>query len=274
MPATVAQIVDLLDRRYPPTLAAEWDAVGLVAGDPRATVSRILFAVDPVMAVVDEALVLQADMLVTHHPLLLRGVHSVAAVDHRGSVLHTLVSHGIALACAHTNADHARPGVSDALADALGVVDTAPLVPDPGDPSVGTGRVGRLDETLTLGALIDRVARRLPTAAQGVRASGDPDRLIETVAVCGGSGDAFLADAAAVADAYITSDLRHHRAQDHLVDGGCALIDVAHWAGEWPWLPVAAEALADDCRAHGTTVEVHVSTVVTDPWTIHRGSQP
>lgn len=274
MPATVAQIVDLLDRRYPPALASEWDAVGLVAGDPRASVSRILFAVDPVMTVVDEALLLQADMIVTHHPLLLRGVHSVAALDHRGSVLHTLISHGIALACAHTNADHAAPGVSDALAGALGIVDTVPLVPDRGAPSVGTGRVGRLDETLTLGALVDRVAQRLPTTAQGVRASGDPDRLIETVAVCGGSGDSFLADAAAVADAYITSDLRHHRAQDHLVDGGCALIDVAHWASEWPWLPVAAEALADDCRALGTTVEVHVSTIVTDPWTIHRGSQP
>jgi len=274
VPATVAQIVDLLDRRYPPTLASEWDAVGLVAGDPRATVSRILFAVDPVMAVVDEALLLQADIIVTHHPLLLRGVHSIAALDHRGSVLHTLISHGIALACAHTNADHARPGVSDALADALGIVDTVPLVPEPGAPGVGTGRVGRLDETLTLSALVDRVAQRLPATAQGVRAAGDPDRLIETVAVCGGSGDAFLADAAAVADAYITSDLRHHRAQDHLVDGGCALIDVAHWASEWPWLPVAAAALSDDCRALGTTVEVHVSTIVTDPWTIHRGSQP
>jgi dinuclear metal center YbgI/SA1388 family protein len=273
MPATVAQVVDLLDRRYPPALAAEWDSVGLVAGDPRATVNRILFAVDPVMAVVDEALILQADMIVTHHPLLLRGVHSVAAVDHKGSVLHTLISHGIALACAHTNADHARPGVSDALADLLGIVDTVPLVPDAGDPAVGTGRIGRLDETLTLGALIDRVAQRLPSTAQGIRASGDPERLVETVAVCGGSGDAFLAEASDVADAYITADLRHHRAQDHLVDGGCALIDVAHWASEWPWLPVAAEALAADCRAGGTTVEVHVSAVVTDPWTMHRGSQ-
>ena len=274
MPATVARIVDLLERRYPIDLAAEWDAVGLVAGDPRATVSRILFAVDPVMAVVDEALLLQADMVVTHHPLLLRGVHSVAAVDHRGSVLHTLISHGIALYCAHTNADHARPGVSDALADILGIVDTVPLVPDPGDPAVGTGRVGRLDEALTLDALVDRVAHRLPATVQGVRASGDPDRLIETVAVCGGSGDSFLADAAAVADAYITADLRHHRAQEHLVDRGCALIDVAHWASEWPWLPVAAEAIAADCRADGTTVEVHVSAIVTDPWTLHRGSQP
>lgn len=274
MPVTVGQVVRMLERRYPPELAADWDAVGLTCGDPHATLTRVLFAVDPVQAVVDEALVLQADMIVTHHPLLLRGVHSVAAVNHKGSVLHTLISHGIALYSAHTNADHADPGVSDALADVLGIVDTRPLVPEGDDPRVGTGRVGRLDETLTFSALVDRVADRLPATAQGVRAAGGPDRLVETIAVCGGSGDAFLADAARVADAYITSDLRHHRAQDHLVDGGCALIDVAHWASEWPWLPVAADALRRDVEADGSTVEVHVSTIDTDPWTLHRGSQP
>jgi dinuclear metal center YbgI/SA1388 family protein len=272
MPATVGQIVDLLERRYPPELAAEWDAVGLVCGDPRATVTRVLFAVDPVLAVVDEALLLQADMVITHHPLLLRGVHSVAAVDHKGSVLHTLISRGIALMAVHTNADHARPGVSDALADVLGVVDTVPLVPESGNGTVGTGRVGRLDEVMTFSAFVDRVADRLRVTTQGVRAAGERERLIQAVAVCGGSGDAFLAEAAAVADVYVTSDLRHHRAQDHLVEGGCALVDVAHWASEWPWLPVAAESLRADAEALGTTVEVHVSRIVTDPWTLHRGS--
>lgn len=274
MATTVGEVVRLLEERYPPSLAADWDAIGLVCGDPNATVGRILFAVDPVRAVVDEALLLQADMIVTHHPLLLRGVHSVAAVDHKGSVLHTLISHGVALFAAHTNADHARPGVSDALADVLGVVDTTPLVPEEGNPALGTGRVGRLDEVLTLAALVDRVSRRLPATHHGVRAAGNPEALIETVAVCGGSGDAFLSEAASVADAYVTADLRHHRAQDHLVEGGCALIDVAHWASEWPWLPVAATALEGDLAALGTTVEVHVSAIATDPWTMHRGSQP
>ncbi|MCF8558316.1 MAG: Nif3-like dinuclear metal center hexameric protein [Candidatus Nanopelagicales bacterium] len=274
MPATVGQIAALLEKRYPPALAADWDAVGLVCGDPQATVTRVLFAVDPVRDVVDEALMLQADMIVTHHPLLLRGVHSVAAVNHKGSVLHTLISHGISLFAAHTNADHARPGVSDALAAALGIVDPEPLVPEPYDPSVGTGRVGRLDETLTFGAFVDRVAERLPATVQGIRASGDPNRLVESIAGSGGSGAAFLGEAGALADVYVTSDLRHHRAQDHLVDGGCALIDVAHWASEWPWLPVAAQTLRHDAEADGTTVEVHVSTIVTDPWTLHRGSQP
>jgi dinuclear metal center YbgI/SA1388 family protein len=269
---TVRDVVELLELRYPPALASDWDAVGLACGDPDASVSRILFAVDPIAEVVDEALLLQADLIVTHHPLLLRGVHSVAAVDHKGGVIHTLISHGMALFSAHTNADHAVPGVSDALAHCLGLGDLRPLVPVPGETGVGTGRVGTLPESVSLASFAEAVAAALPATHHGVRVAGDLDALVRTVAVCGGSGGEFLADAAAVADVYVTSDLRHHRAQDHLVDGGCALVDVAHWASEWPWLPVAADALRNDLAARGSTVEVHVSRIPTDPWTLHLGS--
>lgn len=271
-PVTVGDVVGMLEERYPPYLASDWDAVGLTVGDPAATVTRILFAIDPVQTVVDEALLLQADLIVTHHPLFLRGVHSVAAVGHKGSLVHTLIGHGISLFSAHTNADHAVGGVSDALAATLGVTSLRPLVSEGGDPSVGTGRVGVLAEPTTLGAFADLVAERLPATHHGVRVAGDPDSAVRTVAVCGGSGDSFLAAAQSEADVYVTSDLRHHRAQDHLLDGGCALIDVAHWASEWPWLPVAAQALAADLSARGSTVDIHVSTIPTDPWTLHRGS--
>lgn len=273
-PLTVRDVVELLERRYPPRLAADWDAVGLTCGDPDALVRRVLFAVDPVAVVADEARALQADLVVTHHPLFLRGVHSVAAVGHKGRVVHTLITSGIALFSAHTNADHASPGVSDALAHALGLVGLRPLDPLPADETIGTGRVGELEEPMTLDAFAALVARSLPGTAHGVRVAGDLRRDVRTVAVCGGAGDSQLGAAAAAADVYVTSDLRHHRAQDHLVDGGCALVDVAHWAGEWPWLPVAAQALAADAAQLGTTVEVRVSTIPTDPWTSHLGSQP
>ena len=179
---------------------------------------------------------------------------------------------GIALYSAHTNADHADPGVSDALARLLGLVDLQPLVPESEGSPIGTGRVGDLAVPLTLGAFAAAVAERLPVTSQGVRVAGDLDRTVRRVAVCGGSGDAFLPDAAHAADVYVTSDLRHHRTQDHLVDGGCALVDVAHWAGEWTWLPVAAAALTADIEALGATVDVVVSTICTDPWTTHIGA--
>jgi dinuclear metal center YbgI/SA1388 family protein len=372
--ATLAEVVAVLDALYPPETAESWDAVGLVVGDPSARVDRVLFAVDPVDAVVAEAAERGADLLVTHHPLYLRGTTSVAATTPKGRVVHRLVSGRCGLFVAHTNADVASPGVSDALAEAVGLVETRPLQPlaaDPLDklvvfvptsdaeqvldaladagagavgdydrcawtttgegtfrplpgssPAVGSvgqvaqvpetrlevvlprarregvvrallaahpyetpaydvletatvlgprglGRVGRLPEPVTLEELTRTVAAALPATAGGVRASGDPLRVVETLAVCGGAGDGlFAAAASAGADAYLTADLRHHPAAE--APEGLALLDAAHWATEWPWLArVAAQVAA------AITVDTAVSMRVTDPWSTHaRSSSP
>ena len=361
-------VVRAMDELYPPAWAASWDAVGLVCGDPDAEVRRVHLAVDPVEQVVDEALAVGADLLVTHHPLYLRGTTSVAATDAKGRVVHRLVTGGCGLLVAHTNADVADPGVSDALAAAVGLVDTRPLQPQPDDPldklvvfvpeddaerlldvladagagaigdyercawwtsgtgtfrplhganptlgqvgevetvaerrlevvlqrasreavlramlaahpyeepaydvfelatvlgGRGLGRVGRLPEPLPLGALTEQVAAALPRTAWGVRAAGDPATVVETLAVCGGSGDSLLREAArSGAQAFLTADLRHHPASE--APEGLALLDAAHWATEWPWLADAARRLAD-----ATRVETTVSELVTDPWTVH-----
>ena len=271
MPA-LARILELLDAAYPPAHAQSWDAVGLVCGDPRAQVNRVLFAVDPVDEVLDEALDWGAQLLVTHHPLLLRAVNGVPATNFKGRNVHRLIRGGCALLTAHTNADVARPGVSDALAEALGLTVGDPILPLPADPggTLGLGRFGELPETAPLSAFLARVAAALPPTASGVRAAGDPDRPIRRVAVCGGAGDdreLLAAVRAAGVDAYVTADLRHHPVSEAMQDarfgGGPALVDVAHFASEWPWLSVAAGLLA------GGTVETRVSTIVTDPWTAH-----
>jgi len=264
---TLRQIVTVLEAAYPPALAADWDAIGLTCGDPDATVATVLFAVDPVLEVLDEALMAQVDLIVTHHPLFLTGVHSVAATDAKGKIVHTLISHGIALFSAHTNADHSDPGVSDALAQALGLSGLRPLVPTAQDHSTGTGRVGQLAETITLEQFAEQVAALLPETQHGVRVAGDPMTKVRTVAVCGGAGDGLMSDAAEVADVYVTSDLRHHRALEHLADNKCALIDIAHWAGEWPWLEQAAGALARGLAGQGSSVRTIISQLPTDPWT-------
>ena len=110
---TVADIRQILETAYPPYLAEKWDAVGLICGDPAAKVSKVAFALDCTQAVAERAVEIGADMLVIHHPLLLRGVESVAADTPKGKVIHTLIRGGVALFAAHTNADSARPGVND-----------------------------------------------------------------------------------------------------------------------------------------------------------------
>jgi dinuclear metal center YbgI/SA1388 family protein len=383
---TLADVVAALERRYPPRTAEPWDAVGLVAGDPGQPVRHVLFAVDPTAAVVDEAIAWGADLLVTHHPLLLRPVHGVAATTFKGAVLHRLIRAGVALHVAHTNADAADGGVADVLAEAVGLVELEPLVPLPGEPfdkhvvfvpeadadavvdamaaagagtigdysraafigrgtgtflpgpgarpaigdvgvveevpearvemiaprrlrtavvaamravhpyeepandvlelaaqpaATGTGRVGRLPEPLSLRAFGEQVATALPPTPQGVRLAGDLDALVERVAVVGGSGDSlFDAVRASGADAYLTADLRHHPASELReraeFEGGASgrpfLVDVAHFASEWPWLERAARDLVADLSAGGTTVDTRVSTLRTDPWTARLAS--
>lgn len=373
---TLAEVIDVLEAAYPPALAAEWDAVGLVCGDPADEVRSVLFAVDPVAATVDEAIADGVQLLVTHHPLLLRGVHGVGADTPKGALIHRLVRGGVALFAAHTNADAADPGVSDALAAAIGLTVTGPLVPAPGaaldkivtfvpvgpaitavhdalstagagnigdyshcsfatagtgqfkplpgaHPAIGEvgtlervaetrlemvlprdkraavvaalrsahpyeepafdllelaeiptaqglGRIGTLPAPESLSAFTERVAAALPPTAWGVRAAGDPDRPIERVAVCGGAGDSALSAAvAAGVDAYVTADLRHHPAAEHVLahPDGPALVDVAHWASEWPWCEQAAAVVR---AGTGGSVGVRVSSTRTDPWTLGR----
>ncbi len=376
---TLRDVTALLHRRYDPRTADSWDRVGLVCGDPDEPVGHVMFAVDPVAVVADEAIADGVQLLVTHHPLFLSGVHGIAADDPKGRVVHRLVRAGIGLLAAHTNADNALPGVSDALAAALGVAGTVPLEPlqrepEPMDkhitfvpvgdlqavidalsgagagqigeyeraafategvgtfrplpgahPTIGEvgrveqvaeamlqmvaprsrraavvaalraahpyeepafevialadlpsgrggGRVGDLAEPMALAAFADLVSATVPATAGGVRAAGDPDSPVRRVAICGGAGDSLMGAAdAAGADVYLTSDLRHHRASEHLESGGCALVDIAHWAAEWMWLPQAARLLEQDAAAAGFSVGTTVSTTVTDPWTFHVG---
>jgi dinuclear metal center YbgI/SA1388 family protein len=378
---TLAEVIACLDEFYDPRWADSWDAVGLVCGDPEQAVRSVLFAVDPTLEVVDEAVERGVDLLVTHHPLLLKPVNTVAANTPKGQVVHRLIGNQIALHVCHTNADSADPGVSDAMAAALGLVDVRPLAPDPApsldklvtfvphddasrvidalaaagagrigdydrcawtatgigtfrpgaganptigsvgdieevpetrvemvlprsartavldalysahpyeepafdlfemaafDSSRGSGRVGVLPQATTLRAFAQQVAWALPTTAAGVRVAGDPDREVRAVALCGGAGDGFLDLArASGAQVYVTSDLRHHPAselREHAYGdpgGGLALVDVAHWAAEWTWLPVAAQRLQEALGAAGTTVDTHVSRICTDPWQFH-----
>jgi dinuclear metal center YbgI/SA1388 family protein len=301
--------VAVLEEAFPPAWAQSWDAVGLTVGDPEAPVSAVLFAVDPTVEVAAEAAA-SAQLLVTHHPLFLRGTHGVAETGPGGRVVATLIRAGVGLYTAHTNADVADPGVSDALAAAIGLRRVGPLDPAQppavqppavqppaaelvgaelvgaelvgaevaGDGAVaaaptvcrGLGRIGELPEPEPLDRFCARVARALPATAGGVRATGAADRLVRRVAVCGGSGGELVGAArAAGADVLVTADGRHHHVLDAVAEHPIAVVDVAHWASEWPWLGHAAARLEAGLRTRGRTVSASVSAIVTDPWRLH-----
>lgn len=164
---TLGGVVGALEHLYPPRWADSGDAVGLVVGDPAVDVRRVLFAVDPVQAVVDEAIGMDADLIVAHHPLLYRPVSSVAVSSPKGRVIHDLISHGIGLYVAHTNADSPSGGVSESLALALGLRDLRPLRPHPVDP---------LDKVVTFVPREQASEMVDALAAAGAGSIGDYDR--------------------------------------------------------------------------------------------------
>jgi dinuclear metal center YbgI/SA1388 family protein len=266
MPTTLADVQEVVEALWPRSGAESWDAVGLVTGDPAAEVSRIRLAVDAVTDTVDEAVAAGDQLLLTHHPLLLRGVTSVAEDRYKGSVVARLIRGGCALLAAHTNADVVERGTSAVFAERVGLRDVRPIEPGQ-DPTTGLGRVGELAEPMPLGRLARAIADVLPATAQGIRVAGEYEREVRTVALCAGAGDSLLQHPAVLAaDVYVTSDLRHHPASEAAeaarLGRGPALVDVSHWASEWLWLDVAAEQL----RTALPSVETTVSELRTDPW--------
>lgn len=273
-------VLTALEEMYPVDTAQSWDRVGLVTGDPEQPVRRIHAAVDPTLEVIEEAREAGADLLVTHHPLLLRGVHSVATTSAKGAAVTSLVVGDVALYVAHTNADVAEPGVNTALAAACGLTATEPLTLE---ERRAMGRVGDLPAEVSLAQFARSLAAALPPAPAGIRVSGPADGRVRRVALLGGAGDGLVdAAAAAGADVYVTSDLRHHPAlearEDATTRGGTPfLVDAGHWATESLWLGEMLTRLGESLAAAGGDVvglETHVSTICTDPWSFTVGARP
>ena len=271
----VGSVIAALEAAYPLRWAEPWDRVGLVLGERGAPVRRVLLAVDPTLAVAREAVARGAELLITHHPLLLRGASFLPADDGKGAVVTHLLRAGTALWCGHTNVDRSTRGTVGAWTTLLDLREPRPLVPGEmpeeaahGSDRFGLGAIGTLAAPTTVGELAALVAERTPATARGILHTGDPGREVRTVAVCPGAGDSFLeAATAAGADVYITSDLRHHPALEHLESAADrsavpALLDVPHAASEALWLPLAQELLESAVPG----LDVLLSEHTTDPW--------
>ncbi|MFM6966625.1 MAG: Nif3-like dinuclear metal center hexameric protein [Rhodoluna sp.] len=265
MSVSLKELVSLFEELWPASGAEDWDAPGLVVGGD-SQVSRILMTVDVTHEIIDEAIDGGFDLIIAHHPLMLRGVKSVATDTAKGSIVTKAIKSGVAIFSAHTNADIVPTGVSAALAKAFGLGGATPLLET--SNGIGHGRVGQLAEQVTLGEFARAIAKVLPSTATGVRVAGDFAKPVRCVALCGGAGDSFIEAAYSTnADVYVTSDLRHHPVQEILEKAKAegrdfALVDVSHWAAEWLWLNWAAK----DIQGRFASLQIVVSELRTDPW--------
>lgn len=262
-----SELINRFNELWPISGAEQWDTPGLIIGSENRKVSRVLLTVDVTSELIDEAIDGQFDLVLSHHPFLMRSVTTVAETSAKGAVVTKAIRAGVDVYSAHTNADIVENGVSDSIAKALGLTNTKALVFGQ-DDQIGHGRIGELATQTSLGDFARHVARILPSTAQGIKVAGDYEMPVQRIALCGGAGDSFLQAAIeSGADVYLTSDLRHHPAQDAresalLSNGKPALIDVSHWASEWIWLETAAKQLSESF----SSVQFVVSHLRTDPW--------
>ncbi len=256
---TVAEIAHIIAEVAPPATAAAWDNVGLQVGDAEAVVDTVLVTLDLTAAVVDEAIAAGAQLIVSHHPLILDPLTSVLADDISGGLVIRLLDGGVSLYVAHTNLDAAAEvGTGAALARVLDVRDTRPLVVEDG---VGFGAVGALAGELAMEQFVASVGQQLqPSRLTVVGECAGP---VRTVALMPGSGgDAVRPAAAAGADVLVCGDLKHHDALDALALG-LTVVDAGHYATELPVVDAIANLLKEQC---GGAANIVSSRVVTDPF--------
>ena len=244
---TAADIERLVGGSAPYELAESWDNVGLLAGRRGNAVTRVLTALDLTDGVIDEAQVLGAQMIVTHHPVMMDARRRMTDDDREGRLLLRLAECGIALVAAHTNFDAAPGGVNDTLMTLMGAENIT---------GEGCVRVGDLPNGMTFGRLCERAQQKLRGP---VRAYGAANKAVSRLGCCSGAGGGFFAEAKALgADCFITGEIKHHIALEAM-DAGVCIIEAGHFETENPACEVMANALQNACDGLKYNVTVFCS---------------
>jgi dinuclear metal center YbgI/SA1388 family protein len=258
---TVAKLAEIIEKRYPKTLALEWDGVGLTTNNSQIEVTKILLTIDVTPEVVSQAITESVDLLISHHPLILDEENSSDIQEKRIELKMLLEKNNIALYCIHTNADIAEGGVNDAFAAKIGLTKVKRF----GQEQMG--RIGELKENINLETFVNLLKNNLPKTKGAMQVSGNLESEISKVAVCGGSGSSLLAEVRQTdADVFVTADLKHHAISDNKAMIGPALISISHWASEWIWLPELKKQLESDFSQSNFDINILISEIVTDSW--------
>ncbi len=256
---TIQDFLFLLQDLIPEGLAEDWDNVGLLAGHPQSTIRRILVALDPARALVDQAYAGGCDLILTHHPAIFRPIKALRDDTPTGSFLAAAIRRNIAVIACHTNLDSAIGGVSDTLASALGLSDIRPLVPNAkaGNTGIGLGRIGSYTEAMTAEDFLSRV--RQACAPPWILEAGRRPRAIRTAAVCGGSCADFAELALGLgAEVFLTSEIKHAVAR-WAEEAGLWLLDGGHFATEYCALPVFIQRLRQEMSQRGWEMSVQLA---------------
>ncbi|HUG69874.1 MAG TPA: Nif3-like dinuclear metal center hexameric protein [Pirellulaceae bacterium] len=258
--ATVQDVSDFLERFAPSRLAEEWDNVGLLVGDSKLTVRRVMTCLTVTPASADEATRENADLIISHHPLPFQPLNRLTTDSVSGRLLWQLIRAGVSIHSPHTGFDSAAMGINQRLAEGLGLLEIRPLVPGADDPDgLGAGRFGKLEASLTLAECAYRLKEFLSIA--GLHVVGRTTRPIQRVAVACGSAGSFLGAARRQGcELLVTGETTFHTCLDASATD-VALLLPGHYASE----RFAVEVLAEVLTEQFADLEVWASRDEADP---------
>jgi GTP cyclohydrolase I len=251
MTPLLKDIIRLLDEIAPFSAAEDWDNPGLQAGFPSDEIKKTLISLDPTIDALKKAKDVNAQLLLTHHPLIFNRLSNINSEAYPGDVISEALRSRISIVAAHTNLDVAKDGINDILAGMMNLQDLRPLIrnPDSCDALDGMGRIGDLPETMSLSAIAGILMDAL--GLRGAMVLGAPDKTVKKVAILGGAGGEEVSRAYEQgADLYITGDIRHHEALTAR-RLGLALIDGGHFHLEKAAMNLFANQLKDKVTERG-----------------------
>lgn len=264
---TTRDLLAVLDRLAPFALAEGWDNVGLMVGAPDHVVTGILVGLDPTESLLDEALCLGVNTIVTHHPLLFQPAKAIRTDQPLGRTIAKALGSGLNLIACHTNLDVVADGVSDLLAQRLGLTGCQPLATTGTATDLGFGRIGTLRQPMAGDRLLATLCAVLHCPA--VLVAGPLPPTVARVAVCGGSGSELAEKARELgAQVYISAEIKHSTARWAEMAGFC-LVDAGHFATENCITEEFAHRITGALRTTGHAVPVQATATLRSPFTLH-----
>lgn len=222
------EIVEIIEHTYPKHAAEKWDNVGLLVGRTEKEVKKIFVALDATDEVIETAIQIGADMIITHHPMIFSPMKKITDEHFIGSRVVKLLQHDISYYAMHTNYDVL--GMSELSGEILGLQDMEVFEVTDVEKCIGYGRIGNLEKEMTLAECCELVKQRF--SLEGVRLFGDKEQVVKRAAVLPGSGKDMIATAISNgAEVYITGDISHHDGIDAVAQG-VAVIDAGHYGLE------------------------------------------
>lgn len=266
MTARVQDILNSLNILAPFNLAEPWDNVGLLVGNPHQEVTAILAGLDPTSRLIDEAIALGANTVITHHPIIFKPLPAINTSHPEGRLLEKALANRIAIIGCHTNYDSAPTGVSAILAEQLGLDTHRPLIPTSSEklPGVGLGRIGSYPAAISSGEFLQRVLHVL--GRESVQMTGPLPEKILTLAICGGSGSDLAPQARSLgAQVYLSAEIKHSMAIWAIESEFC-IIDGTHYATEKPAVGFLVKQLKQACQKENWNIRIMETTTERHPF--------